>query len=85
MNILWFGLEERLGIEESHSVLILNKATFSTEKVLQFKPDIVIEREFNDGISEYRAEICWIKKTFPTCKTMVWLIDTHVRKEIHNE
>jgi spore maturation protein CgeB len=84
-KILWFGLEAVLGIEHEHEVLIMNKASFDTEKVLAFKPDILIEREFNDAVSMYESEVAFTKRMFPKCKTAVWLIDTHVQHTRHKE
>jgi spore maturation protein CgeB len=85
MKIVWLGLEHVLGIERNHNVLIMNKDTFNKEIVREFEPDLVIEREFNDGKSVYHEEIKFIRDTFPECKIAVWLIDTHVAYERHIE
>lgn len=85
MKILWLGLEHSLGIEGTHDVLILNKENFDMERVRLFAPDIVIEREFNDAVSIYDQEVRDIKEKFPSCKTAVWLIDTHVAYDRHKE
>ena len=85
MKILWLGLEHELGIEDKHEVLIMNKDTFDMSKVNEFVPDVLIEREFNDGISIYDEEIKHIKKRYPNCKTIMWFIDTHVQYQRHRE
>lgn len=83
MKILWLGLEKEIGLEDTHEVLIMDKETFDMEKVRLFAPDIVVEREFNDAVSIYDQEIRDIKEKFPSCKTAVWLIDTHVAYDRH--
>lgn len=86
MKILWLGLETRLNdryTEQEHQYLILNRDTFSMEKLEKFKPDIVIEREFNDFRSIYKDEMIFITKHYPKIKRAVWLIDTHVQFARH--
>jgi hypothetical protein len=77
MKILWLGYEQNL-VLQNHDILLMNRETFSMDIAKMFKPDLIIEREFNDNKSFYSEEIKELKKTFPHCKTAVWLIDTHV-------
>ena len=81
MKILWLGLEQNIGRE----ALILNKNNFSIDKVINFNPDIVIEREFNATGLDWSNEIILIKKSLPNVRTATWLIDTHVREPFHKE
>jgi len=85
-KILWLGLETQLSnkyTEQEHEFLILNRDTFTMEKLEEYKPDIVIEREFNDGRSIYKDEMIFIGKHYPKIKRAVWLIDTHVQFARH--
>lgn len=82
MKILWLGLEHHLG-ENAHQVLIMNKSDFKMDIVKMFDPDIIIEREFNDGVHLWGEEVGELKKWKPEIKTAVWLIDTHVGHERH--
>lgn len=77
MKILWLGLEQSIGID-THEVCIMNKNNFDMSKVRKFNPDIIIEREFNDGVHIWDKEIDYMKRELPHVKTAVWLIDTHV-------
>jgi len=83
MRILWLGLEHNLGIEKEHEVIIMNKNTWSYEKVRDFNPDVVIEREFNDGKNIYTEEMLFVKNKLLDCKTAIWFIDTHVSFDRH--
>lgn len=82
MKILWLGLEHSIG-ENTHQVCIMNKNNFSMEVVKMFDPDIIIEREFNDGRHVWYNEVMELKKWKPEIKTAVWLIDTHVAYQRH--
>lgn len=82
MKIAWLGLEPDVGL---NNVLLLNKSNFSLEKLKEFKPDIVVEREFNADGLDWHKEIPLIKQELPDVKTAVWLIDTHVRLEFHKQ
>jgi len=85
MKILWIGLERNLGIEKDHQVLILNKDNWDYNSVVEFKPDILIEREFNDKKYIYTDEVKFVKNKFPECKTIFWAIDTHLLLSWHKE
>lgn len=51
------------------------------EWIKEFNPELIIEREFNDG----KAIFTEILKSFPEVKKAVWLIDTHCSWERHKE
>jgi hypothetical protein len=53
--------------------------------ILNLKPVMVIEREFNDGKAMYVDIIRFITKNFPECKKAVWLIDNHCNFEWHKQ
>lgn len=53
------------------------------EEILEFKPDMVIEREFNDQKSKYLDIVSFVTKNFPECKKSVWLIDSHCNLDWH--
>ena len=63
----------------------MNKDTFDIDNAIQFLPDIVIEREFNDGKSIWNKEIKTLSIALPKIKTAVWLIDTHISYKRHKE
>jgi len=83
MNILWLGFEYRLGIENEHNVLIMNKDTFNMQSIESFKPDLIIEREFNDNKSIYEYEWTHIAREMPHIKRAMWFIDTHIQYPRH--
>lgn len=85
MRILWLGLEHELGIENDYPVMIRNKDNYLYDEVIEFAPDLVIEREFNDGKHIWNKEIEALKIALPNVKTAVWFIDTHVQYDRHKE
>lgn len=52
-------------------------------RLVAFQPDIVIEREFNDGRALYMPLLSAIKKALPTVIRAKWFIDSHVVLELH--
>jgi hypothetical protein len=74
MKILWIGLETDIGVD----ALLMNKNNWDLEKILEFNPDVVIEREFNSSYYDYTEEIQLLRKKLPNAKFAVWFIDTHV-------
>lgn len=86
MKILWLGYEDRV-VERNkwglNEFLILNRKNFSMDKALSFDPDIVVEREFNDGFSIFTDEMLYLKEKKPRITRAVWLIDTHISKARH--
>lgn len=85
MKILWIGLETDTGLEKEHQVLIMNKHNWNEKTILEFNPDISIEREFNSPDYQYQFETLFLIKNLPTCKRCIWLIDTHVSYDRHKE
>lgn len=62
---------------------VMNRDSFSMKDVAEFKPDIIIEREFNDGKSSYEYEWSFIKREMPKVQRAMWFIDTHVQFARH--
>lgn len=85
MRILWIGYEKQLGIEKTHKVLKMNKSNWDLEKIIEFNPELIIEREFNDGISFYQKEMEQFIQLLPNAKRAMWFIDTHVQYERHKD
>lgn len=85
MKILWIGFEKQLGIEKTHKVLKMNKGNWNLEKIIQFNPELIIEREFNDGISLYQKEMEQFIQLIPNAKRAMWFIDTHVQYQRHKD
>lgn len=86
MKILWLGKEQKLAdnyTPPEHEFLIMNRENFSMEKLKEFNPDVVIEREFNDAVSIYEYEWSYIKREMPHIKRAMWFIDTHVQFQRH--
>ena len=80
MKIVWIGLERVCGLEDEHEVLIMTKSNWDNKKLLEFNPDIIIEREFNNSKYYFHTEWDFIKKNLPNAKKVIWFIDTHVVK-----
>lgn len=55
------------------------------EAIIAFQPDIVIEREFNDGKAHYEHLYKWLKAYMPKVPRVWWAIDTHVGYDRHME
>lgn len=86
MKIVWLGNEQMVSdkyAEQENEFLIMNRDNFSMKKLEEFKPEIVIEREFNDGKSIYEFEMTYLEREHPEIKRAVWLIDTHVQFQRH--
>lgn len=82
MKILWLGLESSVDFPDT---MTMNKQTYDINKVLEFQPDLIFEREFNaDGMTWYR-ELEEMTNKLPNVTTAVWLIDTHVRLDFHKK
>lgn len=90
MRILALTYERSWEIEKDHSIMYADikgieeigwKAAL--EQVLKFNPDIVIEREFNDGKALYMPLLYELKKAKPDVIRAKWFIDTHLQKKLH--
>lgn len=83
-RILYLSLERNIDLEKYHFVKYLdyNEITRlgydgTMAFIKDFNPEIVIEREFNDGKSLYDDLILWIKANIQGVVTAIWLIDSH--------
>lgn len=81
MKILWLGLEQDIGVD----ALLMNKNTFDIDKIAEYQPDLVIEREFNAAGLDWRKEIPKIREVCPRAITAAWLIDSHVKGDFHKK
>lgn len=82
MKNIWIGLEHTLGVPDMY---IMNKENFSIDKIKELKPEIIIEREFNDPKYFYNLEWEAIRNYYPQAKRAMWFIDTHVQFARHLE
>lgn len=92
MRILYLSIERNLELEDSHLIKYLDyndlhKRGLPTilDEIAAFKPDLLLEREFNDGVSLYTDIVAWVKANLPQCIRAVWLIDTHVAYLRHKD
>ncbi len=53
------------------------------KEIIAFNPELVIEREYNDGKALYMSHLYDIKKALPNAIRAKWYIDTHVAKTQH--
>lgn len=91
MNILYLSLERGIDLEKKNKIMYLDYSSkvdgrFPIEvynQINNFKPDLLIEREFNDGKSKYPEIVTYIKDNFPDAPRAVWLIDSHCNLEWH--
>ena len=68
--------------------MYLNRDTIDQDfrsRIDDFAPELVLEREFNDGKAVYTDVYEYLKENHPNCKRAVWLIDTHVSYARHLE
>lgn len=89
MKILYLSYENYIDTAKDHAVMYLNRDSMATSDwkvaIDTFEPELVLEREFNDGKAVYNDVLEYIKEKHPNCKTAVWLIDTHVGHDRHVE
>lgn len=78
MNIVYFGYERNLDLD--HNFLYLDGDVIHEEnredmiqKIKAFKPDLLLEREFNDGKSHFQQ----VYSAFPNIPKAWWCIDLH--------
>lgn len=84
MKILYLSYERNIDLEKEHEVMYYDvDHRVGQEPIKKFKPDLVIEREFNDNKAIYSDLLDFIKKELPDTKRAVWLIDTHVSEGRH--
>lgn len=91
MKILYLSLERNIDLAKKHEILYMDY-TYKVdgdfppevyEEIRKFKPDLVLEREFNDGLSKYPELVGWIGQNLPECKKAIWLIDSHCNLQWH--
>jgi spore maturation protein CgeB len=89
MKILYLSYENQIDLEKEHDVFYLNRFKMNDmdwrRAVDEFDPELVLEREFNDGMAVYTDVYEWMRANHPHCRLAVWLIDTHVSYERHLE
>lgn len=92
MRILYLSYENYIDLEKDHPIMYLNRNKMDEigddqwkYLVDQFQPELLLEREFNDGRAIYNDVIDYVKRNHSSCKTAVWLIDTHVSHTRHLE
>jgi spore maturation protein CgeB len=96
MKILYLSYERGLELEQNgHLVMYQDAFTLGDEQlstetpalqyIKNFSPELIIEREFNDGKAVYSKFYAWAKKNLPDAKRAWWAIDTHVSYERHKE
>lgn len=84
MKILYLSLERNIDLEKEHTVKYYDyKNKLKLDEIVDFNPDVLIEREFNDGKSKYPDVLQNVKNLLPHCKRAVWLIDNHCNAEWH--
>lgn len=92
MKILYLSLERNIDLEKEHEIYYLDyKDKDETghfpisvyNSIKEFNPDLLLEREFNDGLSKYPEIVSFVKDNFPECKKAIWLIDSHVQLDWH--
>lgn len=89
-RILYLSLERNIDLEKYHFVKYLDYKVITQlgydgtmAFIKDFNPEIVIEREFNDGKSLYDDLIKWIKANISGVVTAMWMIDSHVLMPRH--
>jgi len=86
MKIVYLSLERNIDLEAHHEILYIDFRTENAQELIRFfKPDFLIEREFNDGLSKYVDILNFVSKEFPLCKKAVWLIDSHCNLDWHKK
>jgi hypothetical protein len=90
MRILALTYERGWEIEKDHDIMYADINGIESigwkealKEVIQFDPDIVIEREFNDGRALYMPLLHDLKQAKPSIIRTKWFIDTHVQKKLH--
>ena len=92
MRILYLSQERNIDLAKKNEVLYLDFNTKGEngqfpretyEMIVAFDPEVLLEREFNDGKSKYPEIVNFVKEKVPACKRAVWLIDSHCNLEWH--
>ena len=93
MKILYLSQERGIDLEAEHEIMYLDHSLKVNgkfplkiyEDIKAFNPDMLIEREFNNGLAKYPEIITWIAQEFPKCIKAIWLIDSHVQLQWHKD
>lgn len=96
MKILYLSYERGIELaERGHSIMYGDAAKIGDaavepvydelQRIKTFEPDLIIEREFNDGKANFNLFYKWAKQTLPHTKRVAWLIDTHISRDRHYE
>ena len=87
MRIAYFGYDRGLEIEKDHELIYFDAnsvkekgASEVKNKITSFSPDLIIQREYNDGVSLFGE----IFSDLPFKKAF-WAIDTHLMLKEHLE
>lgn len=93
MKILYLSLERDVELGDTNEIMYLDykmrdggvfhKDIYNAIEI--FKPDLLLEREFNDGESKYVDVVSFVRDNLPNCKRVVWLIDSHCNLQWHLE
>lgn len=91
MRRLILTLERNLELESEHEIRYLDYRRIEEigldaiiAEIETFAPDLIIEREFNDGKSRYNDLLDHIRKNTGIL-TAAWLIDTHCAFKRHKK
>jgi hypothetical protein len=91
MKILYLSSERNIDLAKKHEIMYLDH-TFKVDgefpkeiydQILEFKPEILLEREFNNGMAKYPDIVSFVNTNFPECKKAIWLIDSHCNLQWH--
>lgn len=98
MKILYLSYERGLELtKHGHQIMHVDAETLADgisttlnyqnklEEIKVFKPELILEREFNDEKAIFNSFYSWAKKNLPYTKRVWWGIDTHIAYSRHKE
>jgi len=84
MKIVYLSTE--ISLESNHEVIIISHSNYkkaglhsTISTIKQFNPDLILEREFNDGKSYFDE----LYEALPDIKKAYWAIDSHLSFDRH--
>lgn len=90
MKIAYLSYERGIDLEKEHEVYYtdikdLEKRGWDTvvDEIVAFKPDYVIEKEFDDGKALYMPLLHRVKEKLPDVMRAKWFINTPAADKIH--
>lgn len=90
MKIVYLSYERGIELEKDHQIYYTDINDIETrsydvvfKEALAFKPDLIIEREFNDAKALYMQLLYDLKQALPDVIRAKWFIDTHVAEGMH--